>query len=528
MDTIPSTTQPSTEGKIFTEQDLINEKLEELKLLEAKAKLQQLLPHKYGWKLYKWAQEYWDAREKVQLICAANQISKSSTQIRKHIHWATATELWGELWKARPYQFWYLYPTRDVAHIEFKKKWEPQFMPRGEYRYDHPKYGWKPEFYHNRIFAIHWNSGVSTYFKTYAQDVQDLQTGTVEKLDLDEETPEDLMGELFMRLAATEGYLSAVFTPTLGQEYWRCAIEEIGTKQERFPEAFKRQVSMFDCLYYGDGSKSPWSIPQINRAMNACKSQSEIDRRIYGKFIVSEGLKYPSFNRSLNRKPGHILPKDWSVWAGVDIGSGGDDNHPSAIVLLGVSPDLTQARVITGWRGDGVVTTAADVVRKLIAMIKPFPHVRIYYDWASRDFYNIATSMNIVVEPAEKSHVIGEQVLNVLFKNQMLWIYDYPELDPLCVELSTLKNATPKRQAKDDFVDALRYAAAKVPWNWEAIRGDLVIKPKEKLVSEEERQIEERKRYWDGTGDDRKLNSVDDEISAWQELLDGGIDDLGY
>ena len=68
----------------------LNPKLEELQLLEQKLELQKNVPHLHGWKLYKWAQEYWDSKDKVQLICAANQISKSSTQIRKHIHWATA------------------------------------------------------------------------------------------------------------------------------------------------------------------------------------------------------------------------------------------------------------------------------------------------------------------------------------------------------------------------------------------------------------------------------------------------------
>jgi len=499
----------------------LNPKLEELQLLEQKLELQKNVPHLHGWKLYKWAQEYWDSKDKVQLICAANQISKSSTQIRKHIHWATAVDLWPKLWRTKPLQFWYLYPTRDVAHVEFMKKWVPEFLPRGEYRHDHPVYGWKPEIYHSRIFAIHWNSGVSTYFKTYSQDVQDLQTGTVYKLDLDEEPLEDLMPELFMRLAATDGYLSAVFTPTIGQEYWRAAIEEKGS-YERFPTAFKRQVSMYDCLYYADGTKSPWTLEQIKRAENACKSPQEIEKRIYGKFTVAEGLKYPSFHRLRNRKPGHPLPKDWTVWCGVDPGSGGD-NHPAAIALVGVSPDWKQARVFKGWRGDGQITTAGDVVQKVIEMTAGMDHVRILYDWGCRDFFTIATDMGLQVEPAEKSHMVGETMLNVLFKNQMLWVYDIPELDPLCIELATLKSSTQKTKAKDDFVDALRYACSKVPWNWESIRSDLVT-PIQVKKTPRELEIEARRKILLGEPDDG-LVDIDEEIKAWNGLmLDGGYD----
>lgn len=498
----------------------LDNKLEELKLLEAKVNLQENLPHLHGWKLYRWAKEYWDARNKIQLICAANQISKSSTQIRKHIHWATAVDLWPELWRTKPLQFWYCYPNRDTAHVEFVKKWVPEFLPRGEYRYDHPVFGWKPEIYHGRIFAIHWNSGVSTYFKSYNQDVQDLQTGTVWKMDLDEETPEELMSELFMRLAATDGYLSAVFTPTLGQEYWRTAIEHHGSSS-RFPDAFKRQVSMYDCLEYGDGTPSPWSVEQIKRAENSCKSPQEIEKRIFGKFTLAEGLKYPSFHKSTNVIKGHHLPKDWSVWCGVDPGSGGE-NHPAAIVLVGVSPDWKRGRVFKGWRGDGIETTASDVVKKVIEIIDGMDHVRILYDWACRDFFTIASDMGLQVEPAEKSHAVGETMLNVLFKNQMLMVYDYPELEPLCVELSTLKVSTPKNRAKDDYVDATRYAVSKVPWNWESIRTDRkIIVPKSKDAMALE--MDARR----GIREEDRLVTVDDEINRFNALLSGGYGDYG-
>lgn len=509
-------------------QQSLQDRLEYLKLLEAKVKYQELLPHLYGWKLYKWAQEYWDSKSKVQLICAANQISKSSTQIRKHIHWATSPDLWPTLWKTKPTQFWYIYPTRDVAHIEYMKKMVTEFLPRGEFRYDHPQYGWKPEIYHNRIFAIHWNSGVSTYFKTYAQNVQDLQTGTVYKLDLDEECPEELMSELMMRLAATDGYLSAVFTPTIGQEYWREAIEERGSK-ERFPDAFKRQVSMYDCLLYGDGSRSPWSLAQIRRAENSCKSQNEIDRRVNGKFVVAEGLKYATFHKLANRKPGHPVPKSWSIWIGVDIGSGGEENHPSAIAVVAVSPDWKEGRVIDGWRGDGEVTTAADVVIRAQAMSRLYPNPIIKYDFACRDFYTIATENGLPVQPAEKNHIIGEHVLNVLFKNKMLWVYDYPQLDPLCVELSMLKNSTGKRQAKDDFIDALRYACASVPWDWSCITSEALEKKEvDPEVEAKAMELAARRDWADPEGTGSELRSIEDELDSYNELMNGGSEYGSY
>jgi phage terminase large subunit-like protein len=503
-------------------EELTLAKQKELELIQQKVRLQYGLPHIYGWKFYKWAKAYWDSHNKITLISAANQISKSSTQIRKHIHWATAIQEWPKLWPTQPRQFWYLYPTRDVAHIEFKKKWEPEFMPREEFK-DDKQYGWKQELYHNRIFAIHWNSGVSTYFKTYAQDVQDLQTGTVHRIDLDEETPEELMSELFMRLAATDGHMSGVFTPTIGQDYWAAAFE-FGSPEERFKDAFKQQVSMYDCLTYADGTPSHWTVEKIERAKAACKTEADIQRRIYGKFVVSEGLKYPSFHPVKNRKPFHYLPKNWLYFAGVDIGGGGEA-HASAIVILGVSPDYKQGRVVDGWMGSGEITTVSDVVRRYIELTKPYPYVRLFYDWASKDFHTIATDMGLNPEPAEKNHAIGEALLNTLFKNNMLMIYDSPQLNPLVFQLKNLKNSTPKGKAKDDFPDALRYACAKVPWNWDGLILNAPEAGPPKIITRQEQLDKDRRDFALGLAERGGLITADTEIEAWNSLFGYGRED---
>lgn len=464
--------------------------LEELKLREAQLELIEGLPHLHGWKFYPWSRKFFESTNRENVLCAANQISKSSTQIRKVIHWATAQDLWPSLWPRKPLQFWYLYPTYTVATIEFKKKWVPEFMPRGKF-IDDPIYGWKAEIKNGVVVAIHFHSQVSVYFKTYAMDVQDLQTGSVDAIFLDEECPEAILAELHMRLVAKGGYFHAVFTPTLGQEVWRCAIEEIGKKAETYKGASKQQVSMYDCLYYEDGTRSPWTVEAIQRAERACKSDAQVQRRIYGRCVSDEGLKYPAFERKKNLIDGDGQPpRDWDIVVGADVGSGGSDNHPSAITFIAVSPDRQKGVVFKGWRGDDTITTAGDVVHKVIQMAAGLKISRIFYDWASKDFYTIAQSMGLNVEAAEKNHAVGEQVLNVLFKNKMLQVHDVGELEPLCTELTTLKAATPKRNAKDDFCDALRYACTKVDWDWSVLnQAPPEEKPKEKTETENRRDF---------------------------------------
>lgn len=492
--------------------DLIRLQNEELALEEQRLELEQSLPHLYGWKFYKWSRAFFESTEKQNLLCAANQISKSSTQIRKAIHWATEDTLWPRLWPRKPLQFWYLYPTFPVATAEFRKKWMPEFMPRGK-MIESPKYGWRPEWKNGYIVAIHFNSGVSIYFKTYAMDTQDLQTGSVDAIFFDEELPEEHLDELQMRLIARQGYFHGVFTPTLGQEVWRRAFEEKGKKSETFPDAFKQQVSMFDCLFYEDGSRSPWTLEAIQAAMRACKSEAQVQRRIYGRCVSDEGLKYGSFSRTRNIVPEQPAPPPgWDIFIGVDIGSGGD-NHPSAITFVAVNPERTRGVVFKGWRGDDVITTASDVAHRVVMMSAGLRIERIFYDHACTDFYTIAQGMGLNVEGAEKGHDVGEQVINVLFRNQMLSVYDSPELDPLCVELTTLKASTPKKSAKDDFCDSLRYAVTKVPWDWSVLNVRAPEQmPKPKTEIELRREFVSSEMVEHGT--------FEEEVAEWNELFE--------
>lgn len=495
------------------------EKLDRLRLLEQKVLLREELPHLHGWPWYPWAKRFFESTNHYNFLCAANQISKSSTQIRKCIDWATNTDKWPMLWRQRPLQFWYLYPTRDVATIEFEKKWVPQFLPKGSFK-EHPKFGWREKYQDQKIYALHFHSGVSVYFKTYGQDVKDLQTGTVDAMFLDEELPEELYSELNMRITASNGYFHMVFTATLGQEFWRETIEERG-KNEKFPLAFKEQISMYDCLEYEDGSQTPWSKERIEEITRSCKNTAEIQRRVYGRFVVDGGLKYPCFERERNLKEGHPLPRDWKIYAGVDIGGGGE-GHPSAIVFVGVSPDYKKGRVFRGWRGDHLQTTASDVFHKFTELKENLVCTGQFYDWHNKDFGTIATRLGEPFVAAEKSHDLGEQVLNTLFKNEMLIIYDEPELRKLAAELCTLKKETHKTKAKDDFSDALRYAVTKIPWDWSALQGKSLT-PK-KGLNHREREIQERRAGFEDPENDEDLDlsvfQPDEELDAYNELYE--------
>ncbi len=498
-------------------------KEEELALIEARNEMMYGLPFLYAWKWYPWAREFYESRNKQNFLCAANQISKSSTQIRKAIHWATEDQLWPGLWSRPPSQFWYLYPSQDVVNIEFELKWEREFLPRGKMK-DDPKYGWKALKDRGDIKGIKFNSGVYLFFKTYSQDVQHLQTGTCDAIFCDEELPEEIYPELIMRLNATDGYFHMVFTATLGQDLWRRTMEHDENEEEAFPAARKWTISLYESMEYEDGSPSIWSKERIEAVIAKCGTQLEVLKRVYGRFIILAGRKFPSFDITKHLVDPHPIPLSWTWHGGVDIGAGGEGAHPAAIAYTAVSPDRREGIIVFGWRGDKVETTNDDIIlkcRELRAENRVEAALK-YYDHARKDFEITARRMQETYLKAEKGVEIGEGLINTLFKNNMLKIFRGPETPKLAREISTLRHGQSKKHAKDDFVDAARYSISNVIWDLTGITGlpsDYQEEPPKKKMTVNEELNEARTAGFSKFRKEEKetFPSVEDEIEEWNE-----------
>lgn len=411
---------------------------------------------------------------------------------------------WQELWDDETNNplFWYLYPDGGTINIEYENKWK-KYLPKNEF-IDDPKFGYKMSKKNGIPFALEFNSGARLYFRSYSQDKGNIQSVSVHMINTDEELhPAELYDELTARTFATRGYFNMVFTATHGDQMWERAMN-IGHPRETFKQSFKKTISAYDCLKYSDGTKSQWNEERINENKNKCKSKAEIDRRIYGKFVLDAGLVYESFSAVRNVTNRKTVPENWIKYVGIDIGSGGK-NHPASIAFVAVRTDFKLAYMYDFWRGDDVITTAADIADKFIEMKgDQFIHY-VYYDWHSRDFFNIAISKGIGARPAEKSHEIGEHLLNALFKNKMLMLFDSPETEKLVAELKSLKTGTKKHQAKDDGIDALRYAISSINFNFSSIE-------KKKEIKVEKREERPNNR---GPEDDAM-----DELEEWSQYYD--------
>jgi hypothetical protein len=505
-----------------------------LELQKEKLRLEQEekknnLPHLYGFPWYPWARAHFESTNHINILCAGNQISKSSTQIRKAIDWATAgQERWHDLWpdNPTPRQFWYLYPSKDVSTAEFETKWEPEFMPRGSMK-DDKQYGWEVFYKAGYVHHIKFKSGVRIYFKHYSQDVHKLQSGTVHAIFTDEELPVDLFDELSFRVDAVNGYFGMVFTATIGQAHWYKAIERVGQKDEVLKDAFKQQVSRWDCLTYEPQSAhipTPWTPDKIKRAEAKCSTENERLKRIEGKFVMDEGLKYAAFQRSKNFVMPYfdkIKKEKWYIYSGTDIGSGGKTGHPAAIAFIAVRQDFQKGAVFKGWKSPkNQDVTSPDILAKYQQLRGNMKTICAYYDWAASDFKVHANRLGESFEKAEKGHDIGEDTLNSLFKHQMLDIFDIEELEDLPWEFETLLKETPKRKAKDDFIDAVRYGVTKIPWDWTAVGEEFkeYVAPKKELDPDAQ-EIENRRTMHYGKQED--IDTIDDEIDYYNDLYEG-------
>jgi hypothetical protein len=484
-------------------------KLERIKLLEEKKQLKEGLPHLHGFKHFWWSRQYFESTNRLNFLTSGNQCTKSSCQIRKVIHWCTEPKLWPKLWPGRkPTYFFYVYPSKELATREFNHKWIPEFLPRGSYK-DHPQYGWKAEFKNHIIQAVHFNSGVSIIFLSYAMSPQDLQASSPSAVFCDEEIPVEIYPELVMRLEASKGHFHLACTPTLGQPFFQEIFEK-----KRLEEAFVLTVSMYDCLTYEDGSPGLYTLADIKRREAMLGTQAEIDTRIFGKFVKTEGLMYPSFDKRENLQPAEVVPSDWLWYSGTDVGSSGM-NHPAAICFVAVSPDFKQARVVECWRGNQFeTTTAEDILRVYIRLRGERVMAGEYYDWASKDFHTIAMRAGVPMQPADKTQATGQNLLNTLLKNRMLMIDDVEANETLVEEFQHLRVDTKKRNARDDQVDSLRYAITNIPFDFSDIqpaKPEVLTVSKPKTAREEQAELEKMLRK----------DEIDAEIEAWNEIMEG-------
>jgi hypothetical protein len=293
----------------------------------------------------------------------------------------------------------------------------------------------------------------------------------------------------------------------------------MGKHGEKFPNAFKRQVSLeYDCQFYADGSPSPFTPEEIARRKSLLSSQREIERRVHGRFVSDEGLAFPSFERSRNVVPKANLDKHAYFFGGVDIGTGGREGHPASISIVRVDRNFQKGRLIRFWKGNRLENTnTSDILNKFISMTKDLNMTGNFYDWHSKEFLLRAQAAGVPFQKADKARDFGFDLLNTLFKNNMLEIEEGQQTDELIYELENLKLSATKTRAEDDGIDGLRYAISTVAWDFTNIVTQLEekvnreaeeMRAKKKITRHDKPLDEEKNKEWNYESDIEEYNSL--------------------
>lgn len=490
-------------------------RLEKLKLLEERKKLQDNLPHLYGFKQYEWAKEFFDSFAKLYFLSAPNQVGKSIWGMCKAVHWATEPSVWPMISNyKKPTLFFYFYPDYNLAQREIEHKWIPLILPKPALK-DHPQYGWKLTNNKDEL-SIQFNTGVKIMFASYSTgraNLLALAASSPAAVFIDEEMHPDLWPEVSMRVEASKGCINFFATPVHCYPLYR----DIFNGVTQLKGAIVKTISMFQCMKFIDGSPGLYTREDIETRIAKLGSKAEIQKRVFGKYVTPEGIVYSSFEKGKNVIPPTGVPNDWHHYSGVDIGTGGTA-HPASICIVAVSPDYSKGRVVDMWRGDGVNTTCEDILDKYKQMTADIILYGEFYDWGSKDFYTISSRAGFAFQKAEKGRELGVNLLNTLFKNEMLSIDAVDESHKLINELETLTHneiqGNNKRHAKDDLIDALRFAVTKIPWNFSH------IKPKRSVAKSGVQAIDSRvqaiKEY-----ESKKLDDYDEEYQLINDMVEG-------
>ena len=449
--------------------------------LEGADLTQHDLPHFFYKKLYQWSYDFILTKNRRSFVCGANQISKTSTMIRKNIFLATSPHLWSEYFNRDPQLFWYFYPDRKVLNEEWGTKWM-EWMPRVPKNHPYYEYfGWEKIIEEQKFVGILFRTGVRLSFRFYSMKVDSVQSSSVDMISGDEEIPVPFVEEMEARMFATEGILNSGFTATKGQEYWHDVIEKQGMLKERFPDAFKRVVSAFDCLKYIDGSAGEvWNEEKIYKKIAEYTRDGEVDenmilRRIMGRFVQTTGLAFESYKREKVSIPKLMLSRSFDYYLIVDPGSGGRTGHPTGILFLAVDNVKNIMYVVSAWRGDGILTTSNTIVTQMLTMSGTYSVTALIYDGAAADFLLTAQQevQDMAILAANKKRDNGFARVNSYLEAGAICIpeespvgapwWDKDEIEKLHLEFKITRRLETATGAKkgtevDDLTDCVRYA----------------------------------------------------------------------
>jgi phage terminase large subunit-like protein len=298
------------------------EKLEYLKLLDEKERRRADNPLLYC-KRHPKQLEAHEATQAIRALFWGNRVGKTEWGGEEVSEYATEHHPYREV--RAPFEIWCACPSFDVQEHTTQQKLL-RYIPKKDIEHI--------EYLRGKIIKkITLKNGVVILFKSYEQGREKFQGAGVRLIWFDEEPPQDIWDECFVRVEAGQ-QLDVILTMT--------AIKGMTWVYNRIyqdtanPDLFVSTAGWDDNPFLTDKQKE-----QMSRGL----SPASLLVRREGKFTKRVGLVCGWFDRSVHMKHYDHLDRGWTWYEVLD----GGWSDPAAWLLIGVDHD-NNVHVVNGFR----------------------------------------------------------------------------------------------------------------------------------------------------------------------------------
>lgn len=280
-------------------------------------------PNMYGYKPHEKQERFHKSVSRGRLYIGGNRSGKSVGGVIEDLWWATGRHPFLET--PEPPVYIRVVGVDFINGIEgilfpiFKRWVVPSDLKGGTWN----------SAWSNRERTLTFENGSEIDFKSSDQDL-DKHAGTARHMiHFDEEPPRAIFNENLLRLVDYGGSFVITMTPVEGMTWVYHDLYEPFQLNTLNPDQDLDviQVSMDDNPYLSEKEK---------REILSYLSETEVEKRRFGRFVPKGGLVYPEFEEAIHATlHGWRPPSDWLIYQSIDHGF----NNPTAILYHAVSPD---------------------------------------------------------------------------------------------------------------------------------------------------------------------------------------------
>ena len=213
------------------------------------------------------------------------------------------------------------------------------------------------------------------FFLSYDMPRSKWQGAGVDGIWLDEECPEDILGECMARIVTTQGWIILTFTPVSGIGWWFDRIFKPAQEGLSKWHAFQFPLCTYDEENDAEFNIGESLVPHLTREQivefaEDIPDPDERAIRIFGEVRGRQGLVYKQYRPPVHRIPRFDLPPDFEVWGGLDPGY-----HGFAAAIGAVDP-MNRVYIVEEYFSQGQTTK-----ERFKALAKKVYEIRDPLDW---------------------------------------------------------------------------------------------------------------------------------------------------